>query len=128
MKKKIQALACAAMLAVGGFNVWTAVGCANETELTLENVEAYGGWFSENFGNDEGNEYCTWGSVTHSISYDYNGNKVSEIAIHYCDKPSNTDDCRERDQCTEYIYYKSPYFTASNMNADSKNSCRNYKR
>jgi len=41
MKKQIQALACAAMLAVGGFNVYTAMGGNDaDEEIEMEDVEA----------------------------------------------------------------------------------------
>lgn len=41
MKKKIQALACAAILAVGGFNVYTAMdSVSNTAELEFTDIEA----------------------------------------------------------------------------------------
>jgi len=129
MKKQIQALACAAMLAVGGFNVYTVMGGNDaNSELEIENVEAYGNWFAEWLFGDEGDEgddgddgYFTWGSYSTTTCYDTNGNKTDELELHNCDRKSSSDDCTKYAICRKWIYCS--YMNIGELNS-RRDSCK----
>jgi len=91
MKKQIQALACAAMLAVGGFNVYTAMGGnSQENDLKLDGMEmmAEGDNLSDpqGWGHYLSRVVIEWGRERHVVYWDCHITRDSSI-----------DECKENE-------------------------------
>lgn len=102
MKNKIQALACAAILALGGFNAWTALSGSQETEeLQLGGMEALG--FGEGAGPD--GKYYTWWSTSSFKKEAPNGDLLQKSVVKNCDGVNSSFVCNYGEQCDIYHYH-----------------------
>lgn len=105
MKKHIKAALCAALLAVGGGNFYTALsGQGEEAELDLSTLEALGQ--IEGYLHADGTiTYFQWSPVKEDIDRDKPTGEIKSIVrSRSCGIDSKTSKCYLGDYCWEYFW------------------------